>query len=435
MSAGAPALAAPAHDRAPACVTYVPLMSDHAYAVAAAMRACGVPAEVLPRADAEVLRLGLSLCKGRECLPCFFTMGEIVRKCREPGFDPARARFLTPTSPGPCRFGQYNVLQRQVLEDCGIHGIEIVSPTSENAYNGFGDDPTRLRALAFQGITAVDLLQKLLHERRPFERQAGATQGVYAECLDDVVAALDAGGERRLVDAMRRAASRFGQLPPNDGSRPAVGLVGEIYLRLNAVANQDVIGAVEAAGGYVVMASFAEWLAYTTWVRSQRAMAKRDWRDLAGSLLLDLYQGNVDRRLSRSVLPLLRHRREPPIGALMDHIRPFYEPMLGTEAVLTMGKAVDMAHDGCSGILHVMPFSCLPGIIVTGMSPRLREALDGVPWLDITYDGQEKTNIKTRLEAFMHQVFQRRRVAGARHGDARWTPAASPWSQPPSSMI
>lgn len=391
-------------------------MSDHAYAAAAAMRATGVAAEVLPRADAETLRLGLSLCKGRECLPCFFTMGEIIRKCREPGFDPATARFLTPTSPGPCRFGQYSVLQRQVLEQCGIHGVEIVSPTSDNAYRGFGDDPTRLRALATQGITAVDLLQKLLHERRPFERQPGVTESVYRECLKDVVAAIECGGGGELVETMRVAALRFAALPPNDGSRPAVGLLGEIYLRLNSSANQEVIRAVEAAGGYVVMATMAEWIAYTNWSRIERAKVKHDWADLGRALLLDLYQWNVDRRLHAPVARLLRHGRDPSTSQLMDLIRPFYEPRLGTEAVLTMGSAVHMARDGIDGILHVMPFSCMPGVIVTGITPRLRQELGGIPWLDITYDGQEKTNIKTRLEAFMHQVFQqkRRRASHAR---------------------
>ncbi len=398
------------------CITYVPYMADHAYVVAAAMRVTGVPAEVLPRSDSESLRLGLSLCKGRECLPCFFTIGEIVRKCREPGFDPSRARFLTPTSAGPCRFGQYNVLQRQVLEQCGLEGVEIVSPTSENAYHGFGDDPSRLRALATQGITAVDLLQKLLHERRPFETESGRTDAVYAECLDDVVQAVERGAGTDLVAAMRTAAERFGALPGNDGSKPGVGLLGEIYLRLNSSANQEVIRSVEAAGGYVVMATLAEWLAYTNWSRIERAKSKRDWGDMGPAYLLELYQWNVDRRLLGPVAPLLRHSREPSVAELMDLIRPFYEPLLGTEAVLTMGKAVDMAHDGMSGILHVMPFSCMPGIIVTGIAPRLRQELGGIPWLDITYDGQEKTNIKTRLEAFMHQVFQQHRRRFVRDG-------------------
>jgi predicted nucleotide-binding protein (sugar kinase/HSP70/actin superfamily) len=107
---------------------------------------------------------------------------------------------------------------------------------------------------------------------------------------------------------------------------------------------------------------------------------------------------------------LLKHVHESPIARLMDNIRPYYEPALDTEAVLSMGKSIDFAQNGLCGILNIMPFSCMPGIIVAGMAPRLRADLDNIPWLDIIYDAQGGTNINTRLEAFMYQAvqFQRR---------------------------
>jgi hypothetical protein len=41
----------------------------------------------------------------------------------------------------------------------------------------------------------------------------------------------------------------------------------------------------------------------------------------------------------------------------------------------------------------------------------LRKDLDGIPWLDLSYDCQQETNNRTRLEAFIHQVarFRERR--------------------------
>ena len=50
------------------------------------------------------------------------------------------------------------------------------------------------------------------------------------------------------------------------------------------------------------------------------------------------------------------------------------------------------------------------------MAPRLRQALGGLPWLDLLFDGQRETNIKTRLEAFMHQASQVARQRGHKTG-------------------
>jgi predicted nucleotide-binding protein (sugar kinase/HSP70/actin superfamily) len=94
----------------------------------------------------------------------------------------------------------------------------------------------------------------------------------------------------------------------------------------------------------------------------------------------------------------------------MRHTAKYMHPTVSTEAVLTVGKAVDLARHGVCGILNVLPFTCMPGIIAAGLSPRIRQDLDGIPWLDLSYDMQQSTNIQTRLEAFMYQAqhFQRR---------------------------
>ncbi|MDH3569457.1 MAG: hypothetical protein OER89_04635, partial [Gemmatimonadota bacterium] len=120
-------------------------------------------------------------------------------------------------------------------------------------------------------------------------------------------------------------------------------------------------------------------------------------------------------RLLNAVAHALRYPHEAAVAQLMSNIRPYYEPMLGTEAVLSMGRAIEYARNGLSGILNIMPFSCMPGIIVAGMAPQIRADLDNVPWLDVIYAAQGGTNIQTRLEAFMHQAhqFQRRRSAQA----------------------
>jgi predicted nucleotide-binding protein (sugar kinase/HSP70/actin superfamily) len=401
---------------------YIPNMADHAYAVAAAMRFHGTDAEALPPPSEESLTTGLRECVGRECMPCFLCVGDFLRKAQEPGFDPERAVFFLPTTSGPCRFGQYTALLRDVLDRHGCEAVEVISPSGARGYSDLGENPTEMRKLAWQAMVAVDLLYRLLHEYRPYELEAGATDAAYAECLDRTVAAIDAGGGPALEGAMQWVADRFRALPVNrEPERPVVAVLGEIYVRWNAYSNRDLFREVEALGGEVLVSSMGEMMYYTNYRVVSAALASGNYRGVVSPIVTDLYQAWREHRLHRIVAPLLRRPDEQPIHKLIREIRPYYDARLGTEAVLSIGRAIEYGRAGIDGILNVLPFSCMPGVIVTGIAPRIRKDLDYIPWLDIPYDAQKATNIRTRLEAFMHQVqqFQRRKAPPASGDTAR----------------
>jgi predicted nucleotide-binding protein (sugar kinase/HSP70/actin superfamily) len=355
--------------------------------------------------DAESMAIGLDLCRGRECLPCFLCVGDMVRETRRPSFVPAESVFFMPTGPGPCRFGQYNVLQRQVLDRLGLAGAEVTSPSAANSYEMLGGDPREFLKRAWEAIVAVDLLLKLRHEHRPYERCTGETERAYAEALDGAVRAAEAGGGAHMVAALEWACARFRALDVDRARpRPLIGIVGELFVMLNAFSNGSLVREVEAAGGEVLQSTFMDWMHFTAWCRRRQAGLRRDGRDWIGALLTAAYQSLTDHRLHAAVAPALRHAPESSMRHTMALLEPDFPTIIGTEGVLTMGRALDFAARGACGILNVFPFSCMPGIVVAAMAPRLRRRFAGLPWLDLSYDGQENTNIRTRLGAFMHQA-------------------------------
>lgn len=398
----------------PQKMMYIPYMCDHVYILGAALAAHNIPNEILPTTTDDTRSVGLDLCKGRECSPCLTTTGDLICHARQPDFDPARSILMMPTAMGSCRFGQYHVLQKSILEQNGLGEVELFSPTAANSYQGFGENPTQLRQLIWQGSVAVDLLQKLLHEYRPYETNVGQTDQVYQQCLDRVVDSVREHGGSRLIKTMQWVAQQFEDLPIDRSTRrPMIGLIGEIYLRFNTYSNQDIIRKIESAGGEVMIASMMEWFYYTNWNFKSKSRALGQYKDFVVTFLTDIYQQHLERNILKPVEHLLTFPHESPVGQLMDNIRPYYHPDLSSEAVLSMGKAIDFAQHGISGIINIMPFSCMPGIITAGMAARLREDLDQIPWLDVIYDTQGATNVNTRMEAFMYQAlqFQRRKVA------------------------
>lgn len=391
---------------------FVPYMGDHSYVAAAALRACGNDAAAIPPTDEETLEIGLHHCRGRECSPCFATTGDCIRLTRHPHFDPAQSVIFFPTNSGPCRFGQYVAFLRDIFDQLGLHQLEIVSPSTKTPFQGFGRDPLRAIQLMWQGVVAVDLLYKLLLEHRPYEKHPGQTDQLYQHCLQHIVDAVDAGGEYRLVQAMYYTAEQFNNLPVDMRiPRPRIGLIGEIYVRFNPRLNLDIIRKIEATGGEVVMSTMTEWVYHMLWGHMRELWADDDYGRWFGLTVGEQYLQNQERRYIRTVARLLKAPYETPMIELMHKLRPWYDVALVDEGVLNISKTIDFFQHGASGIINAMPFSCIPGIITSGIAPRLRrEALHNIPWLDVTFDAQAETSLRTRLEAFMHQagLFQER---------------------------
>jgi predicted nucleotide-binding protein (sugar kinase/HSP70/actin superfamily) len=162
----------------------------------------------------------------------------------------------------------------------------------------------------------------------------------------------------------------------------------------------------EEAGAETVSGTLSEWLYFADETKMDRDVLFGLWASFLGTKGLGAYQRRVERKVRAALDHVLRHPADAPMRQLLDMVRPYYDPLLGTETTLTLGKAVELARLGVSGVVNVMPFSCMPGIVVAGIAPRLRADFGQLPWLDVYYDGQQLTNIGTRLEAFVHQVGQ-----------------------------
>ncbi len=387
---------------------YIPWMGDTAYAVAAAFRHCGQDAQVLPIADEETLRWGRKYTSGRECLPCIITAGNMLKKITAEGFDPAKAAFFMPATSGPCRFGQYHCLQRLILKQVGMPDtVPIVAPNQDTSFyddmRRFRKDPSRL---AFTGVGAIDLLFKALLRIRPYEQQPGQADEVYRECLDRIVASVEAGvSEKELAEQMEVAASKLAQVPLDRSQRrPLVAVVGEIYVRNHAFANCDVIRQLEALGAEVNLASVSEWLYYTNLAR--KLAARRRWtvKPYLENLIRDHFQHKIEKQLAA---PLEKHfgpLAEGDINDVIEMASPYLDVSFEGEAILSVGRIVEMYHHGASGAVSVGPFTCMPSNIVCSVTRRLSSDCGGMPIINISYDGQQDPTLQTRLEAFMHQV-------------------------------
>ena len=385
---------------------YFPPMTDHILALVAAYQACGAEAEALPESDAETLELGRRLTSGKECYPLILTTGDLAKLVKRPDFNPDNSAFFMPNASGPCRFGQYNRYQRLVLDELGYPQVTVYAPDQDvTMYEELGMVGEDFDRIAWNGFVAIDLLEKKLWETRPYERHVGETDKVYQHFLRKTYEALrDRGDLVRVLGEACQTLNEMALIGPRE--KPIVGVVGEIYVRSNRFANEDAVREIEALGGEVLMPPISEWLLYVNYTTKKRALNSRRYRYYATVLLKEFFQHRAEHRLGEIFQGSLRNLKEPSITRTIDMASGYLHPSFEGEAILSLGKSIDFINKGASGLVNIMPFTCMPGTVVNSLMGRFREEHDHIPFLNLAYDGQEQTHTRTRLEAFMYQVRQ-----------------------------
>ncbi|MBF0506374.1 MAG: CoA protein activase [Nitrospirae bacterium] len=387
---------------------YIPGMCDHTIAVKAAFERCGVRAEVLPESDKTTVDIGRKYVSGKECYPYVVTTGDMLKKVLSPDFNPGASAFFMPSGTGPCRFGQYNISHKLVLEKLGLNDVPIFAPTQDvTFYRELSVAGSNFSTTAWRGIIAYELLTKCLHETRPYEREAGDADHFYKEYRENIYRTLCANGNsngkgtmEHLLRAMR---DDFKSVPCRKEKRPLIGIVGEIFVRSHKFSNEDLVRKIEALGGEVWLAPVEEWIYYVNSVAFRKALIKRRWSDIMNISLKRFFQKRIEHRYGRSFSGFLKTLGEPSTREILDKASPYVHDSFEGEAVLSIGKVIDLVEKGAAGIVNAMPFGCMPGTIVTALLKAVNKDC-GVPSISIPYDGSESSTTMLQLEAFMQTI-------------------------------
>ncbi len=365
---------------------------------AAILRSIGVDAEVTPPSDTRTLELGGKFSSGDECYPLKVTLGDFLRVAQRPGFDPKKSAIFMATGHGPCRFGQYESYFRLVLEQMGYGDVAIVSPSAEKGYSDFGEASGVYTRSAWRAIVAGDILQKLLLKTRPYEITSGETNDVFEESLEWLckvleVAYADSNEQMKALQAgLLRVREAFRRVPvKHDFRRPLIGIVGEIFCRLNHFSNSELVSRLEEAGAEVWMNDISEWIWYVNAdeFRAFRVAGKRMSVELFAAWVRKHFQHQDERDLLELFSKDFRGYEEPEdVREVLDNAEP-YLPYFGAngEMVVNVGKAVYFARKGLDGVIDISPFGCMNGIVGEAIYPRVSRDNGGIPIRNFYFDG------------------------------------------------
>lgn len=384
---------------------YFPYARDVIYALSAACRSVGMKSEVLPIQTDKTLELGRKHTSGQECFPMIATTGSFLEKLMEPGFDAKKAAFFMPDHNGPCRFGHYNKLQRIIFNRLGFSDAEIIQPRNDDSYASIAPGASaKWRVVTYKGIVAIDILRKMQQQTRPYEKVKGHTNVVYTKCLASVVECLEHGA-KNLKTVLKDAAIKFKAIDIVERKRkPVVAIVGEVFMRDNPFCSANMVARLEDLGAETMMAPFAEWISYSTHRYERDSKWKKDNVGFFKSKLQSVFQHQIEKQLVNAVESIFPLEEEIGVKSMLKHSNKYIHQDYDGDPPLALGTASILSGKYISGVVNILPFTCMPGTLNASVSDYLRAENNGLPWENFAYDGQADTSLDTRFQAFMHQV-------------------------------
>ena len=334
----------------------------------------GIDYIIPPFNNKRALELGTRYSPEMVCLPLKINIGNYIQ-AYEMGAD----TIIMAGGCGPCRFGYYSQLHREILKDAGfemevitLEGTDIKDLVSKirRVVPG-GSELMRLPSILLRAVEIAkraDGIEMLAFRTRARECERGTTDRIYNGFREK---ALVTKGTRNILKLLDETEARLKAVRLDPNADPLrVGIVGEIYTGIEHFASFDIQHRLGRLG-----------------VEADRKVTVSNWI--------------IEHMIKK---PL----RLPRDMAFAKAAKPWLGAMIGGHARETVGNTAIYAMSGYDGVIQIFPFSCMPEIVAESLLPSVERDL-GIPVLTLIIDEMTgEAGYMTRVEAFIDMLEKRR---------------------------
>lgn len=405
--------------------------SKHPEVIAAVFENYGIDALSLPRGSDKDLTLARRYANGEECLPFIQNMQDYLEYAENnpQEFEEDGTVLFQGWACGPCRYGLYASTQSMLINRAGYGAKKICSFKLEDIVKKFGPG---FVIVLFDGTVTLDLLYKMLHTTRPYERDEGTADALFDEYFEKLLniirrmrvkwfRLLSGKHLQPMETLLSEAAERFAAIARNNGEerRPRIMVAGEFYVRIDDRSNKNIIKEIEKAGGEVSLAPASEFFIYTTFA-SYRKSAERyafkknipNYFKKIGCSVISRLAHRDEQYLEKAAASLLHGQEEPPAHVIRKHSEKYIPENTAGEPPMTIGRTGALAgREGMAGAIFVGPFTCMPASVVEAQQGVLSKEI-GLPIISVYYDGRENTNRNEFIHSLVFQAKQNLKLQG-----------------------
>ncbi len=319
-----------------------------------------------------------------QCLPLNIITQEFIEYIEKHKLKPENTILWMMESKLSCNLRLYPYYMKSLLESYGngfekaavysgkLTHIEISYKASFNAYFAY---------------MLGGLIRNVGCKIRPYETEKGATDKAIGKSIPILEKAFL--GERSMDHAVAESMALFNAIKRKDGRRPKVGIFGDFYVRDNDIMNQDLIHAIEDAGGEVISTPYIDYVKIIFDNVLRRAISRGDYLE-AGiyRILLNVLE-LVDEKYYRYFRTYLGERPVIDPKKLEKNLKRFnINPFHSGESYDNILKIFYIMENypDISLFVQTNPAFCCPSLVTEAMTQEIKR-ITGIPVVTLTYDG------------------------------------------------
>ena len=366
----------------------------------------GYNLELLPAVDHGAVDAGLKYVNNDICYPSILVTGQIMEAVTSGRYDTDKLAVIITQTGGGCRATNYISLIRKALKAAGLPHIPVISLSFkklDESNPGFKITATMLMN-AIYALIYGDVLMQCLYRTRPYEIEPGSANALFDHWMDKCKKQIYEGETRgRYKKTVRAIVEDFDNLPlQGEGTKPRVGVVGEILVKFHPTANNQVVDVIEAEGCEAVVPGLIEFFLFgiAGAIFQQEGVGKSKKGAVGSRIALRAIE-----KIRKPANDALRksHRFEAPtdIFTLADYAEEILSlcNSMGEGWLLT-AEMVELIRGGAPNIVCAQPFACLPNHVVgKAVIKELRRKYKGTNIVAVDYDpGASEVNQLNRIK-------------------------------------
>ncbi len=327
-------------------------------------RSIKINAVAHPPADENILKIGRANTSCKECLPLLLTTGSLLNYIDNIKKEDELLVYFMATASGPCRFGQYYTFMENLIEKRKIPNVALFSLTSENSYAGINQ--TFLQK-AWYGFVISDFFDDIRSMLLTNAKNSNKAIEILEKEMICICRTIETKNIQEIEKQLDKTAIKLKQIPLEKSvfSVPLVSLSGEMFVRRDSLSRQNISQKLADKGFATICSPVTEWLQYSDYLYEKGLTKIKQSTKEKIVFQISKYFKNRTLKRVRTILSKSGLICSPEIN-IKDIIKagkPFIDPELTGEAILTVGGAISHIATHVCGVIAIGPFGCMPNRI------------------------------------------------------------------------